>query len=121
MRWPGPILTDSGGCKVMSLSELRTIDEDGVDFRSHVDGSRHRLTPERAVELQRLLGADITMVLDECPRFGTDAAVVASSMRRSMRWAARCREAFVARPGYALFGIVQGGVHPELRARSAAR
>ena len=91
MRWPGPILTDSGGYQVMSLSELRTIDEDGVDFRSHVDGSRHRLTPERAVELQRLLGADITMVLDECPRFGTDAAVVASSMRRSMRWAARCR------------------------------
>jgi queuine tRNA-ribosyltransferase len=120
MRWPGPILTDSGGYQVMSLSELRTIDEEGVDFRSHVDGSRHRLTPERAVELQRLIGADITMVLDECPRFGTDAAVVASSMRRSMRWAARCREAFVTRPGHALFGIVQGGVHPDLRAESAA-
>jgi queuine tRNA-ribosyltransferase len=119
MRWPGPILTDSGGYQVMSLSELRAIDEDGVDFRSHVDGSRHRLTPERAVELQRLLGSDITMVLDECPPFATDPDGVASSMRRSMRWAVRCREAFVARPGYALFGIVQGGVHPELREESA--
>ena len=120
MRWPGPILTNSGGYQVMSLAELRTIDEDGVDFRSHLDGSRHRLTPERAVDIQRLLDADITMVLDECPPFGIDAHAAASSMRRSMRWAARCREAFVARPGYALFGIVQGGVHPELRAESAA-
>jgi queuine tRNA-ribosyltransferase len=118
MRWPGPVLTDSGGYQVMSLAELRTIDEDGVDFRSHIDGSRHRLTPERAMELQRLLGADITMVLDECPSFGIDADAAASSMRRSMRWAARCREAFVTRPGYALFGIVQGGVHPELREES---
>ena len=120
MGWPGPILTDSGGYQVMSLAGLRTIDEDGVDFRSHLDGSRHRLTPERAVDLQRLLDADITMVLDECPPFGIDAHAAASSMRRSMRWAARCREAFVARPGYGLFGIVQGGVHPELRAESAA-
>ena len=119
MRWPGPILTDSGGYQVMSLAELRTIDEDGVEFRSHVDGSRHRLTPERAIEIQRLLDADISMVLDECPPFGIDEADCAASMRRSMRWAARCREAFVARPGYGLFGIVQGGVHPELRAESA--
>jgi queuine tRNA-ribosyltransferase len=120
MRWPGPILTDSGGYQVMSLAELREIDENGVDFRSHVDGSRHRLTPERAVDIQRLLDADITMVLDECPPFGIDTDAAASSMRRSMRWAARCRKAFVARPGYALFGIVQGGVNPELRAESAA-
>jgi queuine tRNA-ribosyltransferase len=120
MRWPGPILTDSGGYQVMSLAELRKIDEDGVEFRSHIDGSRHRLTPERAIELQRLLDADISMVLDECPPFGIDEAATAASMRRSMRWAARCRESFVARPGYALFGIVQGGVHPELRAESAA-
>lgn len=120
MRWPGPILTDSGGYQVMSLAELRKIDEDGVEFRSHIDGSRHRLTPERAIELQRLLDADISMVLDECPPFGIDEAAIAASMRRSMRWAARCRESFVPRPGYALFGIVQGGVHPELRAESAA-
>ena len=120
MGWPGPILTDSGGYQVMSLAGLRTVDEDGVDFRSHLDGSRHRLTPERAVEIQRLLDADITMVLDECPPFGIEVRAAASSMRRSMRWAARCREAFVARPGYGLFGIVQGGVHPELRAESAA-
>ena len=120
MRWPGPILTDSGGYQVMSLADLRSIDEDGVDFRSHVDGSRHRLTPERAVGIQRLLNADISMVLDECPRFGEAEAVVASSMRRSMRWAARCREVLVARSGYGLFAIVQGGVHPDLRAESAA-
>jgi queuine tRNA-ribosyltransferase len=120
MRWPGPILTDSGGYQVMSLAELRKIDEDGAEFRSHIDGSRHRLTPERAIELQRLLDADISMVLDECPPFGIDEAATAASMRRSMRWAARCRESFVARPGYTLFGIVQGGVHPELRAESAA-
>ena len=119
MRWPGPILTDSGGYQVMSLAELRCIDEDGVDFRSHVDGSRHRLTPARAVEIQRLLDADVSMVLDECPRFGEGETAMAASMRRSMRWAARCREAFVARPGYGLFGIVQGGVHAELRAESA--
>lgn len=118
MRWPGPILTDSGGYQVMSLAELRTVDEEGVDFRSHVDGSRHRLTPAGAVEIQRLLDADVSMVLDECPRFAEAEAAVAVSMRRSMRWAARCREAFVARPGYGLFGIVQGGVYPSLRAES---
>ena len=119
MRWPGPILTDSGGYQVMSLAELRSIDEAGVDFCSHVDGSRHRLTPAGAVEIQRLLDADISMVLDECPRFGESEAAVAASMRRSMRWADRCREAFVARRGYGLFGIVQGGVHADLRAESA--
>lgn len=119
MRWPAPILTDSGGYQVMSLADLRQIDEDGVTFRSHVDGSRHRLTPQRAVEIQRLLDADISMVLDECPRFGETEAVVAASMRRSMRWADRCRHAFATRAGYGLFGIVQGGVYPDLRAESA--
>ncbi len=120
MRWPGPILTDSGGYQVMSLSDLRQIDEEGVTFRSHVDGSRHRLTPAGAVAIQRLLDADISMVLDECPRFGETKAIVADSMRRSMRWAARCREAFAIRPGYGLFGIVQGGTHRDLRAESAS-
>ncbi len=120
MQWPGPILTDSGGFQVMSLAELRRIDEKGVDFRSHIDGSRQRLTPASAIRIQHLLDADISMVLDECPRFGEPEAAVAEAMRRSMRWAALCREAFTARPGYGLFGIVQGGVSPELRAESAA-
>ena len=118
MNWQGPILTDSGGFQVMSLTELRKIDEDGVDFRSHIDGSRHRLTPESAVEIQRMLGADISMVLDECTPFPADRTVAEESMLRSMRWAKRSKEAFVNRPGYGLFGIVQGGVYDELRATS---
>jgi queuine tRNA-ribosyltransferase len=121
MAWPGPILTDSGGYQVMSLAERRTLDEDGVTFASHLDGSRHRLTPERAVELQDLLDATVTMVLDECTPYPIERALLAASMRRSMRWAERCRAAFRARPGYGLFGIVQGGVDPELRLESAAR
>ena len=120
MDWHGPILTDSGGFQVMSLSKLRDLDENGVTFRSHLDGTRHRLTPERAVAIQHLLDADVTMVLDECTPFPATEAQAASSMRLSMRWAARCREAFVARPGYGLFGIVQGSTFPELRAESAA-
>lgn len=120
MNWPGPILTDSGGFQVMSLAELRTIDETGVAFRSHVDGSRHLLTPERAVVIQRQLGADIAMVLDECPRFGAGETAVADAMRRSLRWAERCRDAFVPGDGCGLFGIVQGGVSEDLRAESAA-
>ena len=120
MDWPGPILTDSGGFQVMSLNALRTITEAGVAFRSHVDGSRHELTPERAVEIQRLLDADVSMVLDECTPFPADEATAAESMRRSMRWAERCKMAFARRPGYGLFGIVQGGVHENLRQESAA-
>lgn len=120
MDWPGPILTDSGGFQVMSLSALRTLDEDGVTFRSHLDGSAHRLTPEIATEIQHKLDATITMAFDECTKFPATADEVRSSMERSMRWAARSRTAFVARPGYAQFGIVQGGVDPELRARSVA-
>ena len=119
MRWPGPILTDSGGFQVMSLSELRRITEEGVTFRSHVDGAKHHLTPERAMEIQRNLDADITMVLDECTPFPATEPEADASMERSLRWAARCRTAFAERPGYGLFGIVQGSVYRPLRERSA--
>ena len=119
MTWPRPILTDSGGYQVLSLAELREIDEGGVRFRSHLDGARLALSPERAVEIQRLLGADIAMVLDECTPFPASEAQAAESMRLSMRWAERCRAAFEVRPGAGLFGIVQGGVYPALRRESA--
>jgi len=119
MNWPGPILTDSGGFQVMSLAKLRKMDADGVTFQSHHDGSRHRLTPESSMEIQRLLDADITMAFDECTPFPATHEQAEESMRLSMRWARRSKEAFVARPGYGLFGIVQGGIYPELRAESA--
>ena len=120
MNWAGPILTDSGGYQVMSLAGLREIDEDGVVFRSHIDGSRHRLTPESAIEIQYLLGCDITMVLDECTPYPASLEVAETSMLRSMRWAARGRARFTPRPGHGLFGIVQGGMYAPLRAQSAA-
>lgn len=120
MDWPGPILTDSGGFQVMSLAKLRRLDTDGVTFQSHLDGSTYRLTPARAVEIQHLLDATITMVLDECTSFPATANEAEASMELSMRWAARSKEAFVARPGYALFGIVQGSVYPALRAASVS-
>ena len=120
MNWPRPILTDSGGYQVFSLAERRIIDEDGVVFRSHLDGARIALTPERAVEIQRLLGADIAMVLDECTPWPVTEDEARASMELSMRWAGRCRAAFRARPGYGLFGIVQGSVFPDLRRESAA-
>ncbi|WP_225764848.1 tRNA guanosine(34) transglycosylase Tgt [Inquilinus sp. Marseille-Q2685] len=120
MNWPGPILTDSGGFQVMSLSQLRRMDKDGVTFRSHLDGSEHRLTPARSTEIQHLLDATITMAFDECTPFPAEPEVAASSMRLSMDWAKRSRDAFVARPGYGQFGIVQGSVFPELRLESAA-
>jgi queuine tRNA-ribosyltransferase len=120
MNWPGPILTDSGGFQVMSLAKLRKMTEEGVAFQSHIDGSRHLLTPERSMEIQNLLDADVTMAFDECTPFPATPEQAAESMRLSMRWARRSREAFVQRPGYGLFGIVQGGVYPELRAESAA-
>ncbi len=120
MNWPGPILTDSGGFQVMSLSKIRQIDEEGVDFRAHTDGSRHRLTPTDSIDIQRQLGSDITMVLDECTPYPVAEEEAASSMRRSMRWAALCCERFEERPGHALFGIVQGGVFPGLRQESVA-
>jgi len=119
MGWPGPILTDSGGFQVMSLASLRKLDEQGVTFASHIDGRKHVLTPERAVDIQDMLDADIAMQLDECPAAGRPRDEVAASMRLSLRWAERCRKAFRARPGYALFGIVQGGIHADLRRESA--
>ncbi|MCQ8278150.1 tRNA guanosine(34) transglycosylase Tgt [Acetobacteraceae bacterium KSS8] len=118
MDWPGPILTDSGGFQVMSLGALRKLDQDGVTFASHIDGSKHRLTPERSTEIQHALDATITMCFDECPALPASVETIAASMRLSMRWAARSREAFVPREGYAQFGIVQGGVEQELRAES---
>jgi queuine tRNA-ribosyltransferase len=119
MAWPGPILTDSGGFQVMSLAARRTIDERGVVFASHLDGSRQELMPERAIEVQDLLDATVTMVLDECTPWPIEREAAAASMRRSMRWAERCRRAWREREGYGLFGIVQGSVCPELRAESA--
>ncbi|MAC79009.1 MAG: tRNA guanosine(34) transglycosylase Tgt [Rhodobacteraceae bacterium] len=119
MNWDRPILTDSGGFQVMSLAGLRKLTEDGVTFKSHIDGSRHELTPERSMEIQMLLGSDIVMCFDECPALPADEKVVATSMRMSMRWAARSRDAFGDRPGHALFGIQQGGVTEDLRGESA--
>src|SRR5438445_3485265 len=121
MNWPYPILTDSGGFQVMSLAALRKIGEEGVAFSSHLDGSRHLLTPERSVEIQHLLGADITMAFDECTPFPAPREAVETSMELSMRWAERSRAAFVPRPGHGIFGIVQGGAHADLRQRSAER
>ena len=122
MGWPHPILTDSGGYQVMSLGALAEVSEEGVVFRSHLDGARHALTPERAIAIQRLLGADILMVLDECTPHPATREEAARSMRLSMRWAARSRAAFLADPGgAALFGIQQGGLYPDLRRESAAR
>jgi queuine tRNA-ribosyltransferase len=105
----------------MSLAGLRTMSEEGVAFRSHLDGSKHLLTPERSIDIQRLLGADITMALDECTPFPAAPDAVERSMELSMRWAERSRRAFVERPGHGIFGIVQGGVHADLRERSARR
>ncbi|MHA1568066.1 MAG: tRNA guanosine(34) transglycosylase Tgt [Alphaproteobacteria bacterium] len=119
MNWRGPILTDSGGFQVMSLAKLRKIGEAGVTFQSHIDGGRHELTPERSIEIQRLLGADITMSFDECTEWPVSEEKAARSMRLSMRWAERCRAVFEARAGYGLFGIVQGSVYPALREESA--
>ncbi|MBI1262520.1 MAG: tRNA guanosine(34) transglycosylase Tgt [Rhizobiales bacterium] len=124
MNWPYPILTDSGGFQVMSLSKLRKMTEEGVTFQSHIDGSRHLLTPERSIEIQCLLGSDIQMVLDECTPFPATHEEADRSMQLSLRWAARSKAAFEVQPhrkeGNALFGIVQGGVYPDLRAISAA-
>lgn len=119
MDWPGPILTDSGGFQVMSLAKLRKLDDDGVTFQSHLDGSTHRLTPAKSIEIQHLLDATITIVLDECTSFPATLEQARASMQMSMRWARRSRDAFVSRPGYGLFGIVQGSVYPELREESA--
>jgi len=119
MNWDRPILTDSGGFQVMSLAALRKLTEEGVRFKSHIDGSSHFLTPERSMEIQRLLGSDIVMCFDECPALPATDAEVAKSMALSMRWAQRSRDAFGSRPGHALFGIQQGGVTRDLREESA--
>ncbi|MCR9276167.1 MULTISPECIES: tRNA guanosine(34) transglycosylase Tgt [Mameliella] len=119
MNWEKPILTDSGGFQVMSLAELRKLTEEGVSFRSHIDGSKHMLTPERSMEIQKLLGSDIVMAFDECPALPADRDRITQSMRLSMRWAARSREAFGDRPGHMLFGIQQGGLEEDLRGESA--
>jgi queuine tRNA-ribosyltransferase len=125
MRWDGPILTDSGGFQVMSLAKLRRITEEGVTFQSHIDGATYVLTPERAVEVQCLLGADIQMQLDECIELPAGRDDVERAVERSLSWGARSRQAFerlmqagIVKPGQALFGIVQGGTDPELRRRS---
>jgi queuine tRNA-ribosyltransferase len=131
--WPGPILTDSGGYQVFSLAERRKVTEAGVRFRSHLDGSEHHLTPERAVDIQALLGSDIAMVLDECPAHPSTRDAIRTSLELTSRWAARCRarlsairadEPGVPAPttaGQVQFGIVQGGVFTDLRAESAAQ
>jgi queuine tRNA-ribosyltransferase len=120
MDWPGPILTDSGGFQIMSLAKLRKMDETGVTFRSHLDGSAHHLSPERSMEIQHLLDSTITMVLDECTPFPATHDEAAASMRLSTRWAKRSRDAFIPRAGYGQFGIVQGSTYEDLRHESAA-
>ncbi len=119
MNWGRPILTDSGGFQVMSLADLRKLTEEGVTFKSHIDGSKHTLSPERSMEIQALLGSDIVMCFDECPALPADRTRIAESMELSMRWAKRSRAAFGDRPGHALFGIQQGGLEQDLRAQSA--
>jgi len=120
MNWERPILTDSGGFQVMSLAKLRKLTEEGVTFRSHIDGSKHLLSPETSMEIQRQLGSDIVMCFDECTPYPCTRDEAVTSMHLSMRWAERSRAAFGERPGHALFGIQQGGVHADLRAESAA-
>jgi queuine tRNA-ribosyltransferase len=119
MNWDKPILTDSGGFQVMSLAKLRKLTEEGVTFQSHLDGSKHLLTPERSMEIQHLLDSDITMCFDECTPYPATYEQASDSMRLSMRWAKRSKAAFVERAGYGLFGIVQGSVFEDLRAESA--
>jgi queuine tRNA-ribosyltransferase len=119
MRWPHPILTDSGGFQVMSLSKLRKLNEEGVTFQSHIDGSKHHLSPERSMEIQDLLGADIQMQFDECVRLPCSDEEAARAMRLSLRWAERSRKAFRETPGRGIFGIVQGGASKPLRIESA--
>jgi queuine tRNA-ribosyltransferase len=119
MNWPYPILTDSGGFQVMSLAQLRKLDEKGVTFQSHIDGSAHVLTPERSIEIQGLLGSDIQMQLDECMKLPCSDAEAERAMELSLRWAERSKAAFGDQPGRAMYGIVQGGAVPALRERSA--
>ncbi|HEY8008926.1 MAG TPA: tRNA guanosine(34) transglycosylase Tgt [Methylocella sp.] len=119
MNWPWPILTDSGGFQVMSLAKLRRLDDDGVTFQSHIDGANHRLTPERAMQIQDLLGSDIEMQFDECVKLPCPEAEARRAMLLSLKWAERSKTAFVEKPGRAVFGIVQGGDVESLRVDSA--
>ncbi len=124
MSWPRPILTDSGGFQILSLSDLRKLSEEGVEFRSHIDGSRHFFTPEKVIEVERTIGSDIMMVLDECPPYPSERDYVSKSVELTHNWAMRCKESFASsKPLYNfnqfLFGIVQGGVYPDLREKSA--
>lgn len=119
MNWNKPILTDSGGFQVMSLSGLRKLKEEGVEFRSHIDGAKHMLSPERSTEIQRMLNSTITMVLDECPPYPIDRKKCSDSTDLSMRWAQRSRNAFLQREGYGQFGIIQGGIYEDLRKQSS--
>jgi queuine tRNA-ribosyltransferase len=118
MSWDGPVLTDSGGYQVFSLASLRRVSEEGVSFRSHIDGSEHFFTPEGVIQLQEGLGSDIIMPLDECPPYSQDIATVRGAMERTHRWAERSKQSY-QRDDQALYGIVQGGVFPELRRESA--
>lgn len=120
MNWPKTILTDSGGFQVMSLSKIRKISREGVTFNSHIDGSKHLLSPERSMEIQHLLGSNITMIFDECTPFPAEYKVAEDSMHLSLHWAERSKLAYKERDGYGLFGIVQGSIYKELRLRSAA-
>ena len=115
MNWHGPILTDSGGFQVMSLSAIRKITDDGVEFSSHIDGTKYFLTPEYSMEIQHKLGSDITMIFDECVAYPAEYEVAKRAMERSLKWAKRSRDAFIKRDGYGLFGIVQGSVYSDLR------
>jgi queuine tRNA-ribosyltransferase len=117
--WQGPILTDSGGFQVMSLAGIRKINDDGVEFSSHIDGSKHFLSPEKSIEIQHKLSADITMIFDECVKYPATFDEAKKAMERSLAWAKRSKDAFVKRDGYGIFGIVQGGVHKDLRQISA--
>lgn len=115
MNWHGPILTDSGGFQVMSLSAIRKITDEGVEFSSHIDGTKYFLTPEYSMEIQNKLGSDITMIFDECVAYPAEHEVALKAMERSLKWARRSRDAFIKRDGYGLFGIVQGSVYQDLR------
>lgn len=121
MNWDKPILTDSGGFQVMSLSKIRKISDAGVEFSSHLDGSKHFVTPERSIEIQHLLGSDITMIFDECVQFPATYEQAKDAMERSLLWAARSKNAFKTRPGYGIFGIVQGSTFKDLRQISAEK
>lgn len=121
MNWDGPILTDSGGFQVMSLSQIRKISDNGVEFASHIDGAKHLMTPERSIEIQHQLGSDITMIFDECVKFPATYEEAAGAMGRSLAWAQRSKDAFVRRDGYGIFGIVQGSTFEDLRKISAEK